>query len=64
MEIEEKIISEVNRQLQEIEGEEENKIFKKVNSLFVYQSAKLTEKDRQFKESINYIENKLFDIIK
>ena len=64
MEIEEKIISEVNSQLQEIEGEEENKIFKKVNSLFVYQSVKPTDKERELKDSINYVENKLFDIIK
>jgi hypothetical protein len=64
MEIEEKIISEVNKQLQDIEGEEENKIFKKVNSLFVYQSVKLTDKEREFKDSINYVENRLFDIIK
>ena len=64
MEIEEKIILEVNRQLQEIEGIEENQIIKKVNNLFVYQSVKVTEKDREFKESINYIENKLYDIIK
>jgi len=64
MEIEEKIILEVEKQLQGIEGEEENKIMGKINNLFVYQSVKLTEKDREFKESINYIENKLYDIIK
>lgn len=62
MEIEEKIILEVNRQLQEIEGEEERKILKKVNNLFVYQSVKLTEKDREFKDSVNYIENKLLTL--
>ncbi len=64
MEIEEKIIQEVEKQLQEIEGKEENKIIQKVHNLFVYQSVKLTEKEREFKESINYIENKLYDIIK
>jgi len=64
MEIEEKIIQEVEKQLQEVEGKEENKIIQKVNNLFVYQSVKLTEKEREFKESINYIENKLYDIIK
>ncbi len=64
MEIEEKIILEVEKQLKEIEGEEENNTMQKVNNLFVYQSVKLTEKDREFKESINYIENKLYDIIK
>jgi multidrug efflux pump subunit AcrB len=64
MEIEEKIILEVEKQLQEIKGIEEIKTLQKVNNLFVYQSVKLTEKDREFKESINYIENKLYDIIK
>jgi len=64
MEIEEKIIQEVEKQLQEVEDKEEDKIIQKVNNLFVYQSVKLTEKDREFKESINYIENKLYDIIK
>ena len=64
MEIEEKIILEVEKQLQAIEGEKENEIIQKVNNLFVYQSVKLTEKDRELKESINYIENKLYDIIK
>lgn len=64
MEIKEKIILEVEKQLQEIEGEEEIKTIQKVNNLFVYQSVKLTEKDREFQESINYIENKLYDIIK
>jgi len=64
MEIEEKIILEVEKQLQEIKGVEEIKTIQKVNNLFVYQSVKLTEKDREFKESINYIENKLYDIIK
>ena len=42
----------------------ENKIIQKVNNLFVYQSVKLTEKEREIKDSINFIENKLFDIIK
>ena len=64
MEIEEKIIQEVEKQLQGIEGEKEKKIMQKVNNLFIYQSVKLTEKDREFKDSINYIENKLFDFIK
>ena len=64
MEIEEKIIQEVEKQLQEVEDKEEDKIIQKVNNLFVYQSVKLTEKERELKESINYIENKLYDIIK
>ena len=64
MEIEEKIIQEVEKQLQGIEGEKEKNILQNVNKLFVYQSVKLTEKDREFKDSINYIENKLFDFIK
>jgi hypothetical protein len=63
MEIEEKIISEVEKQLQDLEGEEEKKIFEKVNRLFVYQSVKLTEKDKQFTQAVNFIENKLIDII-
>ena len=64
MKIEEKIILEVEKQLLDIKGEEENKIIKRVNNLFVSQSVKLTEKDKEFKDSINYIENKLFDFIK
>jgi len=64
MEIEEKIIKEVEKQLKGIEGENEKEIMQKVNKLFVYQSVKLTEKDREFKDSVNYIENKLFDLIK
>ena len=64
MEIEEKIIQEVEKQLQEVEDKGEDKIIQKVNNLFVYQSVKLTEKERELKESINYIENKLYDIIK
>jgi hypothetical protein len=62
MEIEEKIILEVEKQLQAIEGEKEKKIIQKVNNLFVYQSVKLTEKDLELKVSINYIQNKLYDI--
>jgi len=64
MEIEDKIIQEVEKQLNKIEGEKEKNIMQKVNNLFVYQSVKLTEKDREFKDSVNYIENKLFDLIK
>ena len=64
MEIEDKIIQEVEKQLNKIEGEKEKNIMQKVNNLFIYQSVKLTEKDREFKDSINYIENKLFDFIK
>lgn len=64
MEIEEKIIQEVEKQLKGIEGEKEKNIMQKVNNLFIYQSVKLTEKDKEFKDSVNYIENKLFDFIK
>ena len=64
MVIEEKIIKEVEKQLQGIEGEKEKKIMQKVNTLFIYQSVKLTEKDKEFKDTINFIENKLFDFIK
>lgn len=64
MEIEEKIIQEVEKQLQGIEGEKEKEIMQKVNKLFIYQSVKLTEKDKEFKDTINFIENKLFDFIK
>ncbi len=64
MKIEDKIILEVKKQLHEIEGEEEIKTIQKVNELFVYQSVKLTEKEGEIKDSINFIENKLFDIIK
>jgi len=64
MEIEEKIIQEVEKQLKGIEGEKEKNIMQKVNKLFIYQSVKLTEKDKEFKGSVNYIENILFDLIK
>ena len=64
MEIEDKIIAEVEKSFKNIKDEEEKKIIKRINQLFVYQAVKITEKERELKDSENYIENKLFEIIK
>ena len=65
MEIEERIISEIEKSFDEIEGKDEKELMIIVNKLFIYKSVKLTE-DKEFllKDAVNQIENKLFDIIK
>ncbi len=65
MEIEERIILEIEKSFEEIQEEIDKELLKKVNKLFIYKSVKLTE-DKEFsnRDAINQIENKLYDIIK
>ena len=61
MEIEEKIIAEVNNSFTETEELDKN-IVSQINKLIVYQSVKVADKEKTEKDAINYVENKLFDL--
>lgn len=61
MEIEEKIINEINK-LIKVEGNLDEKLMYQINKLIVYQSVKVKDKEKTERDAINYIENKLFDL--
>ena len=63
MEIEERIISEINKHLSD-EKDTDEKLLEKINKLIVYQSVKVTEGEKVERDAINYIENKLYDFVK
>jgi hypothetical protein len=62
MEIEEKIIKEIQKHLGDIK-ELDNDLLEKINKLIVFQSVMVTEKEKTDRDAINYIENKLYDFI-
>ena len=62
MEIEEKIIKEIQKHLGDIK-KPDNYLLEKINKLIVYQSVMVTEKEKTDRDAINYIENKLYDLI-
>jgi len=65
MEIEERIISEIEKSFDEIEGNDDKELFEKINEIFIYKSVKLTEdKEFLFKDAVIQVENKLYDIVK
>lgn len=63
MEIEEKIIKEIDNNIGEIQGLEKD-LLDKINKLIVYQSVMVTEKEKTDRDATNYIENKLYDFAK
>lgn len=63
MEIEEKIITEINNHIGEVQGLE-TELLGKINKLIVYQSVMVTEKEKTERDATNYIENKLYDFMK
>lgn len=62
MEIEEKIIKEIQKHLGDIKVLD-NDLLEKINKLIVFQSVMVTEKEKTDRDAINYIENKLYDFI-
>lgn len=62
MEIEEKIIKETQKHLGDIK-ELDNNLLEKINKLIVFQAVMVTEKEKTDRDAINYIENKLYDLI-
>lgn len=61
MEIEEKIINEISNSFSETESLDKNMI-SQINKLIVYQSIRVTDKEKTEKDAVNYIENKLYDL--
>jgi hypothetical protein len=61
MEIEEKIIQEINNLLQKKENLDSDKL-SQINKLIVYQSVKAFDKEKTDRDAINYVENKLYDL--
>ena len=62
MEIEEKIITEIKKNLSDETGLNKE-LLEKINKIIVYQSVNVTEKEKTERDAINYIENKLYDLI-
>lgn len=63
MEIEEKIINEIDKNIGEVQGLEKD-LLKKINKLIVYQSVMVTEKEKTDRDATLSIENKLYDFVK
>mgnify|MGYP006292791685 CR=1 FL=1 len=63
MEIEDKIIMEINKHLTDM-SELDETLLAKVNKMIVFQSVSVTEKEKLERDAINYIENKLYDLLK
>jgi len=61
MEIEEKIIQEINNLFQEKENLDSKKLIQ-INKLIVYQSVKAFDNEKTDKDAVNYVENKLYDL--
>ena len=61
MEIEEKIIDEINNSFTD-EGKLDKSVLSQINKLIIYQSVQVTDKEKTDKDAINYIENKLYDL--
>ena len=61
MEIEEKIIDEINNFFTD-EGKLDKSALSQINKLIIYQSVQVTDKEKTDKDAINYIENKLYDL--
>lgn len=61
MEIEEKIIDEINNFFTD-EGKLDKSVLSQINKLIIYQSVQVTDKEKTDKDAINYIENKLYDL--
>ncbi len=62
MEIEEKIIKEINKLIETKESQLDEELISKINKLIVYQSVKVADKEKSEREAINYIENKICDL--
>lgn len=62
MEIEERIITEIKKNLSDDKGLNED-LLEKINKLIVYQSVMVTEKEKTERDAITYIENKVYDLI-
>lgn len=61
MEIEEKIIQEINNLFQEKEKLDSKKLIQ-INKLIVYQSVKAFDNEKTDRDAVNYVENKLYDL--
>jgi len=64
MEIEDKIIKEINKLFGTGGNQLDEKLISKINKLIVYQSVKVADKEKPERDAINYIENKIYDLIK
>jgi len=64
MEIEDKIIVEINKLIKNSDNELDEELVNKINKLLVCQSVKVSDKDKKETDAITFIENKIFDLIK
>lgn len=62
MEIEDRIITEIKKNLGDDTGLNED-LLEKINKLIVYQSVMVTEKEKTERDAITYIENKVYDLL-
>ncbi len=63
MELEKKIINEIEKNIGEIQGFKKD-LLKKINELIVFQSVMVTEKEKTDRDAVLYTENKLYDFVK
>jgi hypothetical protein len=62
MEIEEKIIQEISNLFHKKENLDSKKL-SQINKLIVYQSVRAFDNEKTDRDAINYVENKLYDLI-
>jgi len=61
MEIEEKIITEIQNYLLN-EKNVDTTLLSKINKFVIYESVKVEDREKTEKDAINYVENKLYDL--
>ena len=55
---------EINKLIKNSDNQLDEELVHKINKLIVYQSVKVSDKDKKETEAITFIENKIFDLIK